>query len=31
MESLKENTLWEDLDDVVMFNQINDMIKSEFL
>jgi hypothetical protein len=31
MQSLEESTLWEDLDDVVMFNQINEMIKSEFL
>jgi hypothetical protein len=30
MQSLEESTLWEDLDDVVMFNQINEMIKSEF-
>jgi len=31
MQSLKENTLWEELDDVVMFNQFNEMIKMEFL
>jgi hypothetical protein len=31
MQSLEEITLWEDLDDVVMFNQVNEMIKSEFL
>jgi hypothetical protein len=28
---VKESTLWEDLDDVVMFNQIKEMIKSKFL
>jgi hypothetical protein len=28
---VKESTLWEDLDDVVMFNQIKEMTKSEFL
>jgi hypothetical protein len=28
MQSFEENTLWEDLDDVFMFNQINEMIKS---
>lgn len=27
---VKENTLWEDLDNVVMFNQIKEMTKSEF-
>jgi hypothetical protein len=26
-----ESTLWEDLDDVVMFNQIKERTKSEFL
>jgi hypothetical protein len=31
MQSLEESTLWEDLDDMIMFNQINEMIKSEFL
>jgi hypothetical protein len=31
MQSLEESTLWEDLDDVVMFNQINEMIKSKFI
>jgi hypothetical protein len=31
MQSLEESTLWEDLDDVVTLNQINEMIKSEFL
>jgi hypothetical protein len=31
MQSLEENTFWEDLDDIVMFNQISEMIKSEFL
>jgi len=31
MQSLEERTLWENLDDVVMFNQINEMIKSKFL
>lgn len=28
---VKESTLWEDLDDVVLFNQIKEMTKSEFL
>jgi hypothetical protein len=28
---VKESTLWDDLDDVVMFNQIKEMTKSEFL
>jgi len=28
---VKESTLWEDLDDVVMFNQIKEMTKSKFL
>jgi hypothetical protein len=31
MQSLKESTLWEDIDDVVMFNQIKEITKSEFL
>jgi hypothetical protein len=31
MQSLKESTLWEDLDDVVMLNQVNEGIKYEFL
>jgi hypothetical protein len=31
MQNLEESTVWEDLDDVVMFNQINEMIKSKFL
>jgi hypothetical protein len=31
MQNLEENTLWEDLDDMIIFNQINKMIKSEFL
>jgi len=31
MQSLEEITLWKDLNDVVMFNQINEKIKSEFL
>jgi hypothetical protein len=30
MQSLEESTLWEDLDDVVIFNQINEMIKLKF-
>jgi hypothetical protein len=28
---LEESTLWEDLDDVAIFNQINERIKSKFL
>jgi hypothetical protein len=28
---MKEITRWKDLDDVVMFNQIKEMTKSEFL
>jgi len=28
---VKESTLWDDLDDVVMVNQIKEMTKSEFL
>jgi hypothetical protein len=28
---VKESTLWEDLEDVGMFNQIKEMTKSEFL
>jgi len=31
MQSLEESTFWENLDDTVMFNQINERIKSEFL
>jgi hypothetical protein len=31
MQILEESTLCEDLDDVVMFNQINEMIKLKFL
>jgi hypothetical protein len=31
MKSLEESTLGEDLDDMVMFNQINERIKSQFL
>jgi len=31
MQSLEESTIWEDINDVVMFNQINEIIKSEFL
>jgi len=31
MQSLEESTFWEDLDDMIMFNQINEMIKSKFL
>jgi hypothetical protein len=31
MQNLEENTLWKDLDDVVMFNQINEKIKLKFL
>jgi len=31
MQSLEESTLWEDLNDEVMFSQINEMIKSKFL
>jgi hypothetical protein len=31
MQSLEESTLWEDLDDMIMFIQINEMIKSKFL
>jgi hypothetical protein len=31
MKILEESTLSEDLDDVVMFNQVNEMIKSKFL
>jgi hypothetical protein len=28
---VKESTLWEDLDDVIMFNLIKEMTKLEFL
>lgn len=28
---VKESTLWEDLDDVVIFNQIKERTESEFL
>jgi len=31
MQILEESTLWEDLDDVVMRNQIKEMTKSKFL
>jgi hypothetical protein len=31
MQSLKESTLWENLDDVIIFNQIKQMTKLEFL
>jgi len=31
MQSLEESILWEDLDNMVMFNQIKEMIKLEFL
>jgi hypothetical protein len=31
MQSLEENTIREDLDDIVMFNQVNEMIKLKFL
>jgi hypothetical protein len=31
MQSFEESTLLEDLDDVVKFNQIKEMIKSEFI
>jgi hypothetical protein len=31
MQGLEEITLWEDVDDVVMFNQIKEMTKLEFL
>jgi hypothetical protein len=31
MQSLEESILWEGLDDVAKFNQINERIKSEFL
>jgi hypothetical protein len=31
MQSLEESTLWEDVDDMFMFNQVNEIIKSKFL
>ena len=31
MQSLEGSTLWENVDDVVKFDQIKEMIKSEFL